>query len=227
MKLLPHHWIIEENADAVAKRALSIILETQTQAIKDHGYFSILMAGGSTPEKVYTLLAKETCDWNSWQIYLGDERCLAIDYSERNSQMLNQKLFELINIPEPNIHMIPAELGAIQGAEQYNQIIAAAPVFDMVLLGMGEDGHTASLFPGHQHDDAYVHPVFNSPKPPSDRVSLSNSALSNNKSLLILITGEGKRHALEKWASGISLPISKVTSRGVSRVILDKAADIS
>ncbi|MBT4146989.1 MAG: 6-phosphogluconolactonase, partial [Gammaproteobacteria bacterium] len=137
-----------------------------------------------------------------------DERCLPVDDSERNSLVAEKKWLDLVAIPKEQIHRIPAELGAGIGAEQYAQDVAAAGTFDLVLLGMGEDGHTASLFPGHVHNvDELTHAVHNSPKPPADRVTISAKALSNTVELIFIVSGD-KQEALAAWKNKQDIPVT-------------------
>jgi 6-phosphogluconolactonase len=96
----------------------------------------------------------------------------------------------------------------------------------MVLLGMGEDGHTASLFPNHHHDEnELAHAVYNSPKPPPERVSLSAKALSNTQQLLFLITGANKQDAVKAWRTGANLPVATIVPENPIDVYIDSAAD--
>lgn len=219
------NWQVFPTADDVANKALDLILQISKESIDANGIFKIVLAGGTTPMHIYQLLAKQNCDWGKWHLFLGDERCLPENNSERNSNMIRECLLKKINIPNENIHFIPAELGAKSAAKAYADDILNQLPFDLVMLGMGEDGHTASLFPGHLHDDKeLVHEVYNSPKPPSDRVSMSSSTLSNNYNLMILITGENKKIAINQWKQGLELPVSSVTSFDKKLVLLDQIA---
>lgn len=220
-----NEWTVLPSASDVADAALEIIIRAAQTAIDDHGEFRIVLAGGSTPERVYTLLAKRQENWNKWKFYLGDERCLPIDDPERNSHMIRSILINNIDVPEENIHFIPSEKGSEAAADLYSKIIEPALPFDLVMLGMGEDGHTASLFPGDEHNQSeLVHAVHNAPKPPEERVSLSTACLSQTQQLLIMITGSGKNIALKKWKNGDPIPVSKISSLEKTTILLDKSA---
>ncbi|MGR8998224.1 MAG: 6-phosphogluconolactonase [Gammaproteobacteria bacterium] len=218
-------WHILETADQVAAAACEKILDAAEHAIKKYGKFKLVLAGGSTPEKVYRLLAQADADWENWAIYYGDERCLPVNHADRNSLMATQVFLEKVAIPDSQIFTIPAELGPEQAALQYQQIVADALPFDMVLLGMGEDGHTASLFPGHQHqEEELAHAVYNSPKPPPERVSISAKALSNTQQLIFLITGANKQEAVKNWRSGLNLPVASIIPENPVDIYIDKDA---
>lgn len=138
--------------------------------------------------------------------------------------MARSAWLDKVSIPKGQIFDIPAELGPEQGAELYAETIATALPFDLVLLGMGEDGHTASLFPGHQHDpNELTHAVYNSPKPPPERVSLSAKALAKAAEVVFLITGENKRDAVAQWRAGADLPVAAIHADKIS-IYADKAA---
>ncbi len=201
------------------------ILELAVAAIADHGNFRMVLAGGSTPAAVYRRLAAAKADWVRLHLYFGDERCLPADDPQRNSVMAMQQWLERVPVPSANIHAIPAEQGAAAAAEAYRAPVRVARPFDLVLLGMGEDGHTASLFPGHVHaQDELVVAVHNAPKPPPDRVSLSLAALNDANAVLMLITGSGKRDAVERWRRGENLPVARIRGRHGVDVYLDAAA---
>jgi len=218
-------WHILETSDQVATAVFQQIINAAEQAIVEHGKFKLVLAGGSTPEKVYRLLAQADADWTNWYIYYGDERCLPVDHVHRNSVMATQAFLDKVAIPDAQIFTIPAELGPEQAAASYRQTVAAALPFDMVLLGMGEDGHTASLFPGHQHQqDELAHAVYNSPKPPPERVSISAGALSNAGQVIFLVTGANKQDAVKSWRSGQDLPVATIIPENPVDIYIDRDA---
>lgn len=218
-------WHYLETADDVAKAACQQILAAAEAAISERGKFKLVLAGGGTPEKVYRLLAEANADWADWHIYYGDERCLPEGHQDRNSLMANRVLLGKVAIPAAQIFTMPAELGPDIAADRYKVAVAKAGMFDMVLLGMGEDGHTASLFPGHLHQqDELVHAVYNSPKPPPERISISAKALGNTRELIFLITGANKREAVINWRAGMDLPVANVIPENPIDIYIDSEA---
>jgi 6-phosphogluconolactonase len=221
-------WRYFPDAAAVADQTVRWVLASARRAIAQRGQFRVVLAGGSTPKQAYKQLAASDADWSRWHLYLGDERCLPSADKQRNSRMINKTLVKRSRIPKQQVHWMPAELGAEQGAHAYESIVAEALPFDLVLLGMGEDGHTASLFPGHRHDpERLVVPVNNAPKPPPERVSLNYQALSRTREMLLLITGAGKRDALCRWRNGESLPVAMLECEAGIDVLIDDAAAVS
>jgi 6-phosphogluconolactonase len=219
------HWHCLPDVDAVARHATDLILHSATAAINMRGSFRLVLAGGRTPAAIYRLLATRQAGWANWQLYFGDERCLPVTHEDRNSRMAGMAWLDHGAVPADNIHPIPAELGAESAAVRYGAVIQKARPFDLVLLGMGEDGHTASLFPGQHHPDTEtVHAIHNAPKPPSDRVSLSRTSLSDSRDVIVLITGAGKRAAVRRWQAGEALPIAGITALHRVTVLLDEAA---
>ena len=150
-------------------------------------------------------------EWAHVQVYFGDERCLNTGDSERNDRMAQEALLDHVAIPAENIHRIAAQLGALQAAADYADVMPAR--LDLVLLGLGEDGHTASLFPGNPAttSEAAVVAVFDAPKPPSERVSLGMSTLNAAREKLFLISGAGKREPLARILQGSELPAAQIT----------------
>ncbi|MCX7193176.1 MAG: 6-phosphogluconolactonase [Proteobacteria bacterium] len=193
---------------AVAERIAALA----AQAITARGVFHLALAGGETPRRCYECLRELPVDWAQVHIYFGDERCLPVGDNQRNDSMANDALLRHVAIPQINVHRIPAELGAVQAATHYAEIMKQVGQLDLVLLGLGEDGHTASLFPDNPAMDsaASVVAVFNAPKPPAERVSLGMTTVNAARQTLFLIAGAGKQQAIKRIAQGEPLPASQV-----------------
>lgn len=204
-------WHTFQTQDEINQATLNRILAAAQQAIAERGSFSIVLAGGSTPKNVYALLKNAQADWSNWHVYHNDDRCLPVDDSERNSLMARTTWLNHVSIPASQIHDIPAELGNVEGAKAYAKTLAGVPEFDLVLLGLGEDGHTASLFPNQPVDNsADAVPVFDAPKPPADRITVSQQRLSNTREVIFLVTGAGKQDAVNDWRNGLSIPATLI-----------------
>lgn len=204
------------------------VVKAAAQAIATRGRFDIVLAGGTTPRAVYELLKTADTDWQHWHVWYGDERCLPPDDNERNSLMASQALLDHVPVPPDQVHAMPAELGPVEGAAVYSAALSDIGTFDLVLLGMGEDAHTASLFPGHTWDHTPptpAIPVRHSPKPPADRVSLSASRLSDTVKVIFLVTGAGKRNAVTHWRAGTNIPVRAITPVVGVDVFVDAAAN--
>lgn len=223
-------WHRFETAVPLQSAARDAILQAAQAAIAERGRFLIVLAGGSTPRSVYQSLRDARTDWSSWHVYYGDERCLPPQDAERNSRMASDALLAHVPIPASHVHAMPAELGAEQGAAAYAQALAGVGTFDLVLLGLGEDAHTASLFPGHAWESVPPQPaiaVHDAPKPPADRVSLSASRLSDARQVLFLVTGAGKQDAVRQWQAGMALPVTEIRPGAGVDVFCDGAAMLS
>jgi 6-phosphogluconolactonase len=194
--------------------AAQFIIERAKIAIREKGSFSLVLSGGTTPVNVYKLLANEQVDFEKWHIYFGDERCFPLNHLERNSYVAESTWLSKVKILKSNIFIIPAELGNIEGALAYEKILDKNKPFDLVMLGLGDDGHIASLFPNHQWDNSkQVISVSNSPKAPSNRISLTPSRLSNAEDVLFLISGKNKSHAFKQWKEGADLPANLISAK--------------
>ncbi len=205
-------WIEFESAQDVAVAAADAIQEHARYSILKRGEYKLVLAGGTTPMACYELLASRDLEWDKWKLFYGDERCLPEDDGDRNHQIVaSSGLTELVR----QHYVIPAELGSIKGAESYGKLISDQTPFDTVLLGMGEDGHTASLFPGLDwydvKTDQLTQAVHDAPKPPPERISLTAAALKRCHQMLVLITGESKRDAIKQWKQGSRLPVVEVS----------------
>ena len=225
-------WKAFESIEALRHGVCDAIVSSANEAIAKRGQFNIVLAGGNTPRAVYRLLRDLKMDWSKWHIYHGDERCLPPEHEDRNSLMVEQVWTHYVPIPANQIHDIPAEFGPVVGAKAYAETLANAPTFDMVLLGLGEDGHTASLFPNHTVDNsADAVPVFNSPKPPSERITISQNRLNKTREVIFIVAGMGKQEAVDNWRKGVAIPATLVApdvipNRGVDVYCYDVKVDM-
>ena len=220
-------WIGVASAAALRQVACRRILDAAAHAIERRRRFLIVLAGGNTPSGIYRMLRTADTDWSRWQVYFGDERCLRADNAERNSRMAADAWLNRAPIPQDQVHAIPAELGASAAALAYAETLRGVGDFDLVLLGLGEDGHTASLFPGRDWGVAASAPdalaVFDAPKPPLQRVSLSAARLSRTREVLFLVEGEAKRSAVTRWRAGEQLPAGAIQPAGGVDVLVESA----
>lgn len=218
-------WETLDTPDRVSEQAAQRVLAAARAAIAARGRFSIVLAGGKTPERTYARLRSARTAWARWMVYFGDERCLPWGDPDRNDAMADRAWLSHVPIPAGNIHRIPAELGPEQGAQAYAVVLEEQLPFDMVLLGLGEDGHTASLFSSRPCTQGMlVLPVYQAPKPPPERVTLSATALSQTRAMLVLVTGAGKGEAVRAWRRGEPLPIASLHPACGMTVLLDMTA---
>ena len=212
-------WQTEPDAASVADAACRAIGLAARAAIGERGRFRLVLAGGSTPLETYRRLADSDQQWKRWTLYYGDERCHPADHPERNSvAVAGTGLVERAGKHYP----IPTELGAKVAASRYRERIKGARPFDMVLLGMGEDGHTASLFPGRTWPDKPVFAVKDAPKPPPERVTLGIATLQDCLAMLVLVSGEDKTEVVQQWRDGADLPIARASGVAHARVLVDR-----
>ena len=207
-------WLGVADIGELERTACQRIVDAAKRAIEQRGKFLVVLAGGSTPRGVYRLLRDETADWSRWNVYFGDERCLPASDAERNSRMAATTWLDHVAIPQDQVHAIPGELGAAAATLAYTETLRTIGEFDLVLLGLGGDGHTASLFPHHDWgmapDAPDVLAVPDAPKPHAQRVSLSASRLSRARAVLFLVAGESKRAAVARWRAGEQLPAAAI-----------------
>lgn len=210
-------WHTMADVAALHEEAYRRILDASASAIAARGRFLLVLAGGNTPAPIYAALRAADTDWSRWDIWFGDERCLPTNDPERNSSMATQTWLAHVPIPIERTHVIAAELGASDAAVQYSDALRGVGAFDLVLLGLGEDGHTASLFPDHALGSGVDAPdalaVLDAPKPPPQRVSLSAARLSHARSVVFLVAGAGKREAVQRWRHGDAIPARAIRPR--------------
>jgi 6-phosphogluconolactonase len=184
------------------------------------GARSLVLAGGTTPQRCYELLSQMDVEWGRVTILFGDERCVRPDHPDSNYRMARETLLDRVS--PATVHRMPAELGPDEGAGLYAHIVASVAPLDVVTLGVGEDGHTASLFPGHEalKATALVVGIRNSPKPPPQRVTMTLPALQRARHVIILATGAGKADAVAKARRG-EVPSGMIAG---ARWLIDRAA---
>jgi 6-phosphogluconolactonase len=227
--------------EAAAVHAATELARVLQEAVDLRGVAHLSLAGGSTPRPAYFLLAGLLEDWSAVELWYGDERCVAPEDPESNHLLVSCTLLAgLPDAPEgPCEHRVLGELGPEAAAHAYEAQLRARvipaeegglPALDVALLGLGEDGHTASLFPGHPEVDddsgALCLPVRDAPKPPPERVTLSLPVLRAARCCLLLVTGAGKASALAAVLAGPDprVPASLLASERLLVVADDAAA---
>jgi len=220
-------WHVVADESALQQVAIEIILASAARAIHQRGQFHLVLAGGNTPRGIYHGLCTVQTDWSAWHIYFGDERCLPSEDPARNSHMAAEVWLSHVPISPLQLHVIPAELGAFQAACMYAETLRTVGDFDLVMLGLGEDGHTASLFPGHDWGSAPGSPdtlaVLDAPKPPPQRVSLSAARLSRSRQVNFLVSGELKHRAVTDWRAGKNIPARAIMPASGVDVLVESA----
>jgi 6-phosphogluconolactonase len=219
-----------DDAEAVAAHAADTLAWRIGDARKARRDVHIALAGGTTPRRAYELLARIEGSWKHVHLWLGDERCVPDGDPESNAQMVRDSLYANARAEPPSLHAVPSPLVPEDAAWRYGlQIARLVPdvVFDVVLLGMGPDGHTCSLFPGHpvlSVSEAPVAPVRGSPKPPPERVTLTLPVLRRARFTQLLVTGADKRDALARTLAGeAGLPLAMLGD-GLDEIACDATA---
>lgn len=204
---------VHSDYEALSLSAARLIVELANQAVSQHGSFSLALAGGNSPRRLYELLSatpyREGMPWESMHVFWGDERCVAVDDPRRNERMARQLLLDRVPLLPVQIHPISALLAAEQAAAQYELELRSffdghTPGLDLILLGMGEDGHTASLFPHSpvlREADRWVTAVHLNDSQP-DRVTLTAPFINLAGRVVLFVSGAEKAPALQKVLEG-------------------------
>lgn len=240
MLTLPPNSRVLDDAEATARAAADHLLDIADSATAER--IAICLSGGSTPKRLYGLLVSpdyaERVPWTRIHWFFGDDRVVPWDDPLSNVRMVREAFGHGTRVAETHFHFIPSAEGAELGARAYeaklktfyggDMLDPARPLFDLVLLGLGSDGHTASLFPGKPavgEHKAWVVPVPEAGMEPYvPRISLTFPALASSRSVLFLVNGAGKRDALQRLSEGEDLPARDVTSVGALTWFIDKAA---
>lgn len=227
---------IEVAADpaALAERAAAFLVERATAADRP---FSLALSGGSTPRTLYRLLAgdawRDRVPWARMHLFWGDERFVAPDHPDSNQRMARDAMIGRVPVPPENVYPVPTDGTPEDAARRYEATLRAfaatrpgQPLFDVQLLGLGPDGHTASLFPGIaalEERQAWVAAVVGAK--PEPRITLTFPALDSSRDAVFLVAGEEKRAMLERLREGdAALPAARVRPAGGVTVFADQAA---
>lgn len=232
------------DADAVAVAGADIVSAAAQEAVQRQGRYTLALSGGSTPRTLYTLLTKlpyvRAIDWATTHIFWSDERCVPPDHAESNYRMAKEALLDHVPLPPGNIHRMRGELAIPQqAAQEYTAELQAVfgkhalPRFDLLLLGLGEEGHTASIFPGvnvPSDPNMPVAAVF-VPKVKTWRLTLTLPVLNAAAHVLFLVAGAAKQDALRAVIQGprsLDLPAQRVApSTGTLTFLTDRDAAAS
>jgi len=209
------HIAIYPDIDSLSQHAAQYVVRIASESIAARGRFTIALSGGTTPRKLYILLGSELyssqINWQQVYIFWGDERCVAPDNPDSNYYMAQEVLLSKIPIPALQVHRMPADQTDRNAASQaYTAEMQstfgthAIPNFDLIQLGMGPEGHTASLFP-HQaslHEAQRLVMPVSVPKPPPDRLTFTPPLLNSARNILFLVSGSEKAEALQAVLEG-------------------------
>ena len=233
---------IYDDSESLARAAAERFLSLARMAVALRGKFLVALAGGSTPERLYTLLASpeyaSRVPWGCTFLFWGDERLVPLSDPDSNFGLVQRTLLSGVSVPKEQVFPVPTELSTPEeSADAYEQtlrrVLGNTPVFDLVLLGLGDDGHTASLFPGLPALTETERLVVATPPgvlpPPHPRVTLTFPAINAARQVLFLVSGQKKRVRLTSWLAGDSavntLPVQGVApTAGELWVYADRAA---
>ena len=231
--------------DVLAKSLRTYILQCQSAGFERHGAFKVAVSGGSLPKTLAKALlgpnntggAEGVVDFSKWEVFFADERAVPLDHEDSNYGLLKDELLDKIpkHLGQPTVHPIDVKyLDDVQEmADQYQEELMRSfaakdsvklPLFDLLLLGCGPDGHTCSLFPNHEllrESDAWVAPIEDSPKPPAKRITLSLPVVTHGVKIAFIATGAGKKDIMKlilDTDEGRSLPCGLVNEGGAERV---------
>lgn len=232
--------VVLETLAAVSDAAAREIVDAAAAAVGQRGRFAIALAGGGTPRALYERLAREYREavaWDRADVCFGDERCIPPHNPASNFRMAWSTLLAHVPIVEERVHRIPGELGPHAAARDYDSRLrglfvqdASTPTFDVAIMGVGTDGHTASLFPGDpalEERQRWAAPVLAPPEVKvRERVTLTLPVLNRARLVLFLCAGAEKRDVVSRILSGAAPELPAAQVHGVERTLwlLDRAA---
>jgi 6-phosphogluconolactonase len=209
----------------LSQYAARSFIEIAKKSIEERGRFLASLSGGSTPMRLYELLGNQfqnEVDWTLVHFFWGDERCVPVDDAGNSYGQTKKVFFDKIHIPAENIHRVLSELEPDSAAKEYAVTLKAFseppldwPRFDLALLGMGDDGHTASLFPGSPVDVASptLAVTANYQGRPANRVTLTQNVLNSSRNVFFLVNGKAKAVMLNRVLSDVYTPVDLPAQR--------------
>lgn len=205
---------IFKDLENLSREAARLFVGQATKAIQERGRFLVALNGGGTPNRLFQLLAaeyREKVDWNNVHVFWGDERCVPPEEAGSNYHQAKEALLDRVSIPQRNIHRVKGELDPASAAKEYAETLGTFadddlgfPHFDLVYLGMGEDGHTASLFPGSPVDvrEPVLPVTAHYQDRPARRVTLTPIVFNEARMVVFMATGEKKASTLAEVLNG-------------------------
>jgi len=236
---------IYANRDALSAALSAHVVRLAAKAFEERGRFRVALSGGSLMDIIIPSLSsnplRDTVNWSSWHVFWADERWVPWSSPESNYGVAAQRFFCRVSIPDEQIHVADDSRSPSETAQAYESAIArvfklesgrGTPRFDLILLGIGEDGHTASLFPNHpvlNETRRWVVPVLDAPKPPPIRITMTLPVINNARNIVFVAAGPGKANILSKVlnpnGNQPELPAQRVNpSEGELQWFIDRAA---
>jgi 6-phosphogluconolactonase len=232
-----------DSVDKLATTLRTYVLQAQNAALEKHDTFRVAVSGGSLPKTLAQGLLEQSTDsdevpdFGKWEVFFADERAVPLDHEDSNYRLLKDELLDKIpsSMEKPKVHPIDVKYldNTQELADQYQEEILRSfaskdsvklPIFDLLLLGCGPDGHTCSLFPGHEllrEEHAWVAAIEDSPKPPPRRITLTLPVVTHGVKIAYVATGSGKQDVLRQildTEDGRSLPCGLVNEGGGDKV---------
>jgi len=220
----------------LAEEAAEVVIAAADQAIGQRGSFTLALSGGSTPKVLYELLASDACrnriDWPKWEIYFGDERTVPPDHPDSNYRMANEAMLSKVQIPADHVHRMKGEIDPNPAAIEYGRMLKERfgdGGLDLILLGMGDDGHTASLFPGSEALEEKKHRVVANwvEKFKTWRITMTAPFINKARQVLVIVGGASKAGRVAEVLEGPRdphrLPIQMIEPAGELIWLMDTA----
>ena len=230
VRAMPELNVLPTREEA-AQAAANFVADLADKSVSTQGRFTIALSGGATPRRLYEILASsphaERMAWDQWHIFWGDERCVPPGHNDSNFRMARETLLERVSIPPSQVHRMRGEVAPEKAADEYEIVLRDAfrtpmPSFDLILLGIGEDGHTASLFPGTQvlEEESRLVVAYWVRDPGTYRITVTLPLINAAKTVAFLVTEQSKaavlKEVLEPGPDGPGLPAALVRPKASS-----------